>query len=524
MFSAALGLAGSAFKMIGASNAAKAQAAATMHAQAVQERMALKQHELNLLNMGAARDRERDLREENAYQRTQETIDRRITENERRFAEKELLEYKNVLKQERLDTETRQIKEDAAAARERAFVLSEILKNQDLRGEERDFAISELRKAQDVASDERVEDRLRLADERATLSSERDFAREAYENTRSQRIRDREAEGVLRERVLTELDGLSADMDIVTDEFLSAGDILSAFPSFDEADLAGEEARRTQLAFEDIDRARIGDRSELSAAEIRRGMDTSTAASMRGRDMTRQYADLYAKARQTARDDALKYIQGRQTVGTENLSQRLGLRNTLLSQAAVPAQASLESLLRLPALPSGVQELSALPTGVQDRDLVSALNYRAPVAIDSSVYDRLSGQTGGGLAQYLNPRSAAVSEGVRGIQSGILPPRVRSFDPSSTGLRQAASLGQQQLMDAAGQNYRTQSGLMKDAAAGVGTAMGQLATEGGGVLDMLGKKYNWVGMGEKDSPLTRQNNSAVNQVPSGWYKEDPYVG
>ena len=92
MFSAALGLAGSAFKMIGASNAAKAQAAATMHAQAVQERMALKQHELNLLNMGAARDRERDLREENAYQRTQETIDRRITENERRFAEKELLE------------------------------------------------------------------------------------------------------------------------------------------------------------------------------------------------------------------------------------------------------------------------------------------------------------------------------------------------------------------------------------------------------------------------------------------------
>ena len=147
LFSAALGLAGSVY---GANKQAKAQAAAMAQQQYEFER----NRELQNAQMALALDDRRLQREENAYNRAIERINRRMTGDERRYQMSEFESYQDRLLEERRDIIERQIIEDKEAARRAQFELEQYLQNRDLAQEERETALAALREAQAVAAGE----------------------------------------------------------------------------------------------------------------------------------------------------------------------------------------------------------------------------------------------------------------------------------------------------------------------------------------------------------------------------------
>jgi len=440
-FSAALSIGSKVFGAIQAGRAQAATAAASMHAQAVQERLANKQLDLQNFNLLMGQDRDRLRREENEYQRKMNAMNRRITEGERRFDEKQVEEFKRRLMAERQYTIQRQIKEDVAAAKQREFMLNQIINNQNIAQEEREFAKNELANVKAIASGERNEDLKRFYEERAQAEIEREFATRQYEINRTDRLRERAFAENQRGRTVNEIDEMVAHLQAINDQFTDPDDMLAKLEEFSPADIDAEIDSRTEAAFSDVDRAGRLVASKNEADLIRKGMDESTAATDARSEIARRLADQYSNARVGARDSALKYLAGRQDMNKAGIANRMGLRSDLLSQAASPYDKALNALLGMRDLPTAASsDYNQLRSGVYSRGLTSAGDFRAPVRMGSGIYDQLTGRLGTGLAKYLAPGSAASKAGI-GLRTGVFSPYKSNLESSNSLYQNAGTIG-----------------------------------------------------------------------------------
>ena len=416
-FSAAIGLVGN----LAAASAASREARA---ARAQEAYFRGKELDLANANLGLAQDQRRAQREEAAYQRQIERMNRRIREDERRF-QMEIMEdnKRAAMEQRRMDIE-RQLQEDREAARLSQFRLEQLLQNQDLRAEEREFAIEQLNEAKAVAAGERDEQMRRFLEDRATKEIERDFmiqqALGAQQTARDERAQD----VALRNQIMAEVQAMQAALDST-----AAG--LGFVPMIDpvtQAEIDAQTAQFTQDYMGDVDRAADRVASVNEANLIRRGIDESTPGTARRGEVAERIAGEYNQARRRAANDALAYVTGSDRAMRDSITGLMNQRKGILGEAANVAGASIQPLTQLPRMTSAVDSYrlaSMVPSGILDRNIGSANNFRAPVAIGSSIYDGMNMTPA--LADYQRPTSLASNEGY-GIQSAIFNPYNVSLD------------------------------------------------------------------------------------------------
>ena len=285
LFSAALGLAGSVY---GANKQAKAQAAAMAQQQYEFER----NRELQNAQMALALDDRRLQREENAYNRAIERINRRMTGDERRYQMSEFESYQDRLLEERRDIIERQIIEDKEAARRAQFELEQYLQNRALAQEERESALAALREAQAVAAGERDEDKRRLLEDRARRDLERQFVVEQYQRAQDTFARERQDQEDFRNLLMSRID--SAQQGAM--QFAAAMGMPPEVDYIDQGDFDAEYDARAEEYLSDVDRAAERVISTSEAGMNRRGMLDSTQARDSRAELTRRLAPEYTKA------------------------------------------------------------------------------------------------------------------------------------------------------------------------------------------------------------------------------------
>ena len=434
MWSAVLGLAGSALGAASASRTAAAQ-------MAQQQYQFDKQMEMQGLQVGMAIDAQRRQAEENVYQRQIEQMNRLIAGQERNYQKQQASSQRDQLMAERREQIERQIQEDREAAKQRQFQLEQLLQNQDLRAEERDFAIQQLEEAKATASGERDEDLRRFLEERAMAQIERDFVVGEYEDYKRQAEAERQEELAVREQILNQIYGLQ---DSLTGAQAELG-YIPEIQQITEADIAREIERRSGEYTADVDRAATAVASVNEADLIRNGMDLSTTGNRRRADITRQLASEYQDARQRAYDDAMSYIAGKSDTMASNVGNIIDRRAANLGETANVAGAGLAQLQNLRNLPSATDAYrmaSALPSAIYNRSVSSANDFRAPVNINSAVYDGIS--IGPGLASYRVPTSAAMNLS-SGVSSAIFNPYSVGIPNPQSYMQNAGQIGNQLL-------------------------------------------------------------------------------
>lgn len=434
MFSAVLGLAGSAIGAIGANRRASAQLAQ-------QQYQFDRQMELQNLQMGMAIDAQRQQAEENAYRRQIEQMNRLIAQQERTYQMGQVEQQRETLMAERREMIERQIQEDREAARQRQFQLEQLLQNQDLRAEEREFAIQQLEQARAVAEGERDEDMRRFLEERAQAEIERDFVLGEYQQARAQAAAEREQDLEIRRMILAQTGQLQ---DALTGTAAELG-FVPEIPQITEADIAAEIERRSGQYTADVDRAADRVASVNEADLIRAGVDESTTGTARRADIAARLAQEYQNARQRAYDDALNYISGRSSTLSSNVNDIMQRRSAILGETADIAGAGINVLRNLPGVQSavGVYDMArAVPSAVYTRGISSANDFRAPVQIGSAIYDGINVPVG--MAAYRTPSSTAVTTGLN-VGSAIYNPMSMTIDNPSTYMSNAGTLGNQLL-------------------------------------------------------------------------------
>ena len=470
-WSAALGLAGSAFGAISASRTARAQ-------MAQQQYMFDKQMELQELQVGMARDAQRRQVEENAYQRQIEQMNRLIASQEREYQREQSEEYKEQLMAERRAVIERQIQEDREAARQRQFQLEQLLQNQDLRAEEREFAIEQLNEAKAVASGERDEDMRRFLEEREMAKIERDFVLDEYNKLQDQALLEREQDLAIRNQVLAQVGQMQ---DAVQGASQQLG-YVPEIPQLTEEDIAREIRRREADYISDVDRAADRVASVGEAELIRRGIDESTTGTARRGEIASRLAEEYQNARQRAYDDAMNYITGKSCAMASNVGDIIKRRSSILGETADVAGAGLNVLQRLPSVASAQNAYgmaTRAPSAIYNRNVSSANDFRAPVSIGSAVYDRSN--VGPALAQFRVPPSAASNAGMN-VGSQIFNPYSVSIPNPSTYMTNAGSIGNQ-LLTSATSSANTAYNRAYDASSGFGSDMRSFLDDNSSSID-----------------------------------------
>ena len=473
LFSAALGLAGSVY---GANKQAKAQAAAMAQQQYEFER----NRELQNAQMALALDDRRLQREENAYNRAIERINRRMTGDERRYQMSEFESYQDRLLEERRDIIERQIIEDKEAARRAQFELEQYLQNRDLAQEERETALAALREAQAVAAGERDEDKRRLLEDRARRDLERQFVVEQYQRAQDTFARERQDQEDFRNLLMSRID--SAQQGAM--QFAAAMGMPPEVDYIDQGDFDAEYDARAEEYLSDVDRAAERVISTSEAGMNRRGMLDSTQARDSRAELTRRLAPEYTKARRAAYDDAMKYIGGRQGImRTDRLDDQTRRANLINEMTGLQGMA-ISPLLQLPSAVSSTGQynlLSSIPSGVYDRALVSANDYQAPIGIGTGIYDNM--RIGSQLGGFINPTSAA-SLGFMNIGSGIYNPLAQAINaPNFTGINNLSN----NMLNAAQTNYANAAQASQLAGQGVADAFAKFGDEFGA----YGSSNNW---------------------------------
>ena len=437
MWSAALGLAGSAFGAMQQSRIARDQ-------MAQQQYQFQKQMELQEMQLGMARDAQRQQAEENAYQREIEQMNRLIAQQEREFQKQSAEENRQQLMEERRQMIERQIQEDREAAKQRQFQLEQLLQNQDLRAEERDFAVKQLEEAKSIASGERDEDMRRFLEEREMAKIERDFVISEYQDYKSQMDAERQQELDVRNQILNQIYGLQNELTGVQSQLGAVPEIAQ----ITEADIAREIERRTAQNISDVDRAATAVASVNEADLIRKGIDLSSTGSARRADIAGQLAAEYQNARARAYDDAMAYITGKSQTMSQNVGDIIDRRSAILGETANVQGAGIDMLQNLRQLPSSADAYrmaTAVPSAIYNRNILSANNFRAPVNINSAVYDGTN--VGPALAQYRVPSSAAMNV-ASGVGSSIFNPYSMGIQNPSTYMTNAGQIGNQLLTSA----------------------------------------------------------------------------
>ena len=489
LFSAALGFAGSIY---GANKADKRAKAALAQQQYEFERT----REMQGANLAITLADQKAQREENAYRRVMERLNRMQTSEERRFAQDELRDYKKRILSERAESIRRQVQEDKEAARMQELYLTTILERQDLAEEERAFAIEQLKEAQAIASGERDEELIRFLEDREEKKIEREFYEAEYAGARDLYQQERDLDLAQRQDILDRIDAYSSAVAGVEQDL----PFIPQPARLDGRMIADEFNRRSREYQGDVDRAATLTASINEADLIRGGIDMSTPGTMRRANITREIADKYQDARRRAYDDALSYITGKTDALNQNIGTIMGQRKAMIQDRGALAGAGLEYLNLLPeeASASGYLNLLAgTPTGILNRDISSANDYRAPVAISSGIYDggdRAYGMSR--LAPWLNPRSAAYM-GANQIPTGVYNPYTMSIGTKEFGNNSALSGA---MMTAASQTYQNALDDAQRAGAGVAATGRDLFEEvgswgkskwGSGRSDGASKHWLW---------------------------------
>ena len=481
LFSAALGLAGS---MYGANKAAKSQAASLAQQQYEFDR----NRELQNANMAIGLDDRRLQQEENQYQRAMERINRRKTGDERRYQMSEYEGYQEQLLSERRDVIERQLMSDKEAARKSQFELEQYLQNRDLAQGERNEAMAALREAQAVASGERDEDKRRLLEDRAKSDIEREFVVEQYQQAQDTYAAERAEQNQFRDMLMGRIDSVQAN----SQDFASSLGMPMEVDPMTQGDVDAEYQTRADEYMSDVDRAAQGMASSAETTLVRRGMSDSTLAEDTRAQLTRQVADQYTKARRAAYDDATKYISGRQAMNSADRNAQMDRRKYLVGENTSLEGMAMNGMLQLPGVASTTGQynlLNAVPTGIYDRNVASANDYQAPIAIGTGIYDNLN--VGSQLSGYLNTPSAA-SAGYSQIQSGIYNPMSMSFGNAANSFSNASSMGNQ-MISTAQNNYANAS----KAAAAAGTG---LADSFANFTNELGPGWSWFDQNSEKTP------------------------
>jgi hypothetical protein len=465
LFSAALGLAGSIY---GANKAAKSQAASL----AQQQYEFNRNRELQDANMAIGLDDRRLQQEENQYQRAMERINRRKTGDERRYQLSEYENYQEQLLSERRDVIERQLLADKEAARQSQFELEQYLQNRDLAQEERDEAMAALREAQAIASGERDEDKRRLLEDRAKSDIEREFVVDQYQQAQNTYSAEREEQNQFRDMLMSRIDSVQAN----SQDFANAMGMPMEVDPMTQGDVDAEYQIRADEYMSDVDRAAQGMASSAETTLVRRGMSDGTLADDTRAQLTRQVADQYTKARRAAYDDASRYISGRQAMNSADRNAQIERRKYLVGENTGLEGMAMNGMLQLPGVASTTGQynlLNAIPTSIYDRDVSSANDYQAPIAIGTGIYDQMN--VGSQLAGYLNNPSAA-STGYANIQSGIYNPMSMNFGNAANSFSNASSMGNQ-MISTAQNNYANAQTQAANAGTGLADSFATFSNE-----------------------------------------------
>lgn len=435
MFSAILGLAGSAIGAMASLGAAGSAATASMYQTQAYEREALRNHDLQQMNIGISRDQLRMMMDENQYTRQLEQENRLALLNEQLWARSEYGKYKSQLKEEQNYMLDRQMRADKAAAQQRALAIQEYLKNRALAKEEREAALADLEHLRAIAKGERDDDMRRYYQAQQQKQAERNFMMAQYGNMDERQKQERAYELQRRGMIEGRINDLSSSLERARQQM---GDVPD-FERYSKADIAAEESRRADIARADVDRAATRVASVNEAELMRNGMDISGTADRKRGDITRQIADLYEKARLSARDDALAYITGAQGMFRQNFEADLARRDFMMKEIGNTKGAGIDLLMQLPQLPSAVNNgYEAIPSGIYEREIASALNYRPDMAIGSAIYDNLNVPVG--MANTMSIPSAAQT-GWQGMPSAIMGPYAQQFANPQGFMSIAAQIG-----------------------------------------------------------------------------------
>ncbi len=472
MWSAIIGggikLAGS---MMATSSAAKQQAAALAHQRwATEQQLGLQNANLRL-----AYNLEQERKNENAYIREQERINREIMADER-----EALMASAAENQERRDAERayaieRQIELDKEAARDREFQITQMLQNQQIMGQEREDALQALAEAKAVAAGERDEDRRQYLTGLAQRAEERDFLIDQFKATQATAQEERDFALTQRQGILNNITRMQLGLAGYQDKLQGMPDVAV----IDPADLDAETARRAAEYRQDVDRAAETVASVNEANLISAGLDESSVADARRGDVAARLAGEYQAARNRAYDDALKYISGRTAAMNQGVSDVMGMRKGMLTEESGVLGAGIDDMIRV-GLPVGsasdaMRFASAIPSGTYDRALLSANTYRAPIAIGSGVYDYLSRSMPSGMGDTLDIPSS-IGRDAFGIGSAVMAPYALNI-PGATNYMDNARLISSGLSKGADESLLNANRRLADASSGLGSAFTGVAKE-----------------------------------------------
>lgn len=480
MFSAVLGLAGAGLGFITQQNQANASMELAYAQMAQQERQFQKQHDLQMMNLGMAQDANRERREWNEYLRDMEQMNRLLQRQERQFEIGELERLRTQQQEERQYALNRQVQLDRDAARTQAMQIEQMLRNQQLTQQEREFAIQQLQQTQAIARGERDQDLLNFYQERQTRELERQYQVSQYEQMRQLAQQERDVEMQRRQRVTGQIDSLR-------DNLASAFDSLGPMPErpgITREQIDADARRREEIYMSDVDRAADRVASVNEAGMMRSGVDIGTAATGRRGEITERIAQEYNRARERARDEALRYITGVQGTLFNEYNAAMGERGQTLGEVANVHGAGIQEMMSMPGLPSAqLQDYLNLQSGVYNRDIRSANMYQAPVPIGSAVFN---GQFGSAMAPTLTPPSVSATAITN--RTGVMQPYEQHLLDPGQFMGNAGNIGNAMLQA----RSNLTGNLLSRAdryAAGAGSAFNDLLGSIGGFGNMMADRW-----------------------------------
>lgn len=364
-------------------------------AQRDQKDMAMLQYGLGLDQLRRERESERYLREEN--ERKQQYLNQEYglrLDSQRDRARQSMAERDYML--------NRQVALDRVSAQQREFQLTQLLRNQDMSQAERAYAIQMLEDARATAAGERDEDLNRYYQERDQALTERDFSIDELRRTQDVARQERLEDVRIRDRVLNQSDMLR---NALFETFGELGEGPAA-PRMTQAMIDSEIGRREDRAMADADRAIDRVASVGEADLMRRGVERSSGAIAKRSEIAERGSQIYAQAREKARDEALRYMSGVQDNLFKDYEGQLKQRSVALqdTEKAYGTGMDIARILPQPGSANNYRSPVDVRSAVYARQTRSGNDFRAPINVGTGIYDR---DIGLGMAATIGIPSAA---------------------------------------------------------------------------------------------------------------------
>jgi hypothetical protein len=485
-----------------------------------------------------------DTRTAAEYERRRQEINNNklLTGNERQRALQELERAQQIALSERnfdinrlnTDTATRQSEREQAlqlllqnrdqAQTERGFDIDQLRLNQRLRGGERQVALEQLQREQALLAGERNQDFANFNDARAQRQAERDFQVSEYRNDRSIAAGERQDDIASRALARSATDRMSSALE----QALASLGPMQETRLLGEADINAEAARREGTAVSDIDRLATRVASVNEGNLIRKGIDSSTTGDLSRAAITAQIAPEYAKARDAARSEAVRYVSGindnlklapelerlrrEQTLRdiqsafqptVQAYSNQPNVRSALaggdfnnIDSAAYDRSISSAAGARGPldvnsavytqdvASASNYRGPLDVNSGVLDRTIGSANDYRGPLDVNSAVYGNSTDDLGFGMANQLASRTQNIAPYNGSATYNYAQPNL----PSGSSILSGSNSIFNGVMSSRANSADRSMDRASLASGAAGAAVGDFFTRGGSFLDDLFKK------------------------------------